>query len=60
MNPEMIPMLIQQGFRMIVVTFDVWGFSHFLHENLTKAREAAQKANETNVVVNGHEKAPES
>ncbi|KAI1839848.1 hypothetical protein JX265_009926 [Neoarthrinium moseri] len=44
MAPEMIPMMIQQGYRAIAVTFDVWGFANMVHSNLQKAKEIAQQA----------------
>jgi 4-hydroxy-2-oxoheptanedioate aldolase len=46
---EMVPMLIQQGFRAIVVQFDVWGLAKLIHGSLGQARTAAkQVAAQTN------------
>lgn len=56
LSVDMVPMLIQQGFRAIAVQFDVWGFSKLVHGSLTQARDAAQKvAAETNGKTNGAE-----
>jgi 4-hydroxy-2-oxoheptanedioate aldolase len=54
LNVEMVPMLIQQGFRAIAVQFDVWGLSKLIHGSLTQARAAAQKVGaEANGKSNG-------
>jgi 4-hydroxy-2-oxoheptanedioate aldolase len=51
---EMIPMLIQQGFRAIAVQFDVWGLSKLIHGSLVQARAAAkQVAAESKGTTNG-------
>lgn len=39
---EMIPTLIEQGFRIILVVFDVWGISQMVHGALTQARKLAK------------------
>ncbi|KAJ8111249.1 hypothetical protein OPT61_g6114 [Boeremia exigua] len=44
MSVDMVPMLIQQGYRAIVVQFDVWGLSKLIHGSLTQARDLAKKA----------------
>lgn len=48
MSLEMIPMMIQQGYRAIAVAFDVWGFANLVHGSLEKARGFAQQAGEAN------------
>jgi 4-hydroxy-2-oxoheptanedioate aldolase len=54
MSVDMVPMLIQQGFRAIAVQFDVWGLSKLIHGSLTQARAAAkQVAAEANGESNG-------
>ena len=54
MSVEMVPMLIQQGFRAIAVQFDVWGLSKLIHGSLTQARAAAkQVAADANGTSNG-------
>lgn len=54
MSVDMVPMLIQQGFRAIAVQFDVWGLSKLIHGSLTQARAAAKKvAAESNGESNG-------
>lgn len=46
---DMVPMLIQQGYRLICVLFDNWGIASLLHGNLAKARELAAQ---TDIVPN--------
>ena len=54
MSVDMVPMLIQQGFRAIAVQFDVWGLSKLIHGSLAQARAAAkQVAAEANGESNG-------
>lgn len=54
MSVDMVPMLIQQGYRAIAVQFDVWGLSKLIHGSLTQARAAAkQVAAEANGESNG-------
>lgn len=54
LSVDMVPMLIQQGFRAIAVQFDVWGLSKLIHGSLTQARAAAkQVASEANGESNG-------
>lgn len=43
MSVDMVPMLIQQGFRAIAVQFDVWGLSKLIHGSLEQARAAAKQ-----------------
>lgn len=43
MGVDMVPMLIQQGFRAIAVQFDVWGLTKLIHGSLTQARAAAKQ-----------------
>lgn len=54
---DQVPMLIQSGFRVICVAFDVWAISNLMHGNLTKARgflkEEVEKS-QKKVVTNGH------
>ncbi|KAH8760630.1 Pyruvate/Phosphoenolpyruvate kinase-like domain-containing protein [Hyaloscypha sp. PMI_1271] len=56
--PEMIPGMIQQGFRAIAVAFDVWGFANLVDGGIKKGREFAQQVGEANGVaeVNGKAK----
>lgn len=46
MSPEMIPMMIQQGYRAIAVVFDVWGLANMVHGSLKQGRALAQQAGE--------------
>lgn len=43
LSVDMVPMLIQQGFRAIAVQFDVWGLSKLVHGSLAQARTAAKQ-----------------
>lgn len=61
MSVDMVPMLIQQGFRAIAVQFDVWGLSKLIHGSLTQARAAAkQVASQTNGETEGETKEAKS
>ena len=44
MSPDQIPMMIQQGFRMLTVTMDVWGVVGMVAGALKQARGLAQNA----------------
>jgi len=52
----MIPMMIQQGYRAIAVTFDLWGLANLVHGSLAQGREFAKQAGAANGTANG--KAP--
>ncbi|KAH8901405.1 Phosphoenolpyruvate/pyruvate domain-containing protein [Thozetella sp. PMI_491] len=41
---DMIPTMIQQGFRCIMVLFDVWGIAGLTHGNLSKGRMFAAQS----------------
>lgn len=43
-TPDMIPMLVQQGFAAIAVAFDVWGLAQLVADALKKGREATKAA----------------
>jgi 4-hydroxy-2-oxoheptanedioate aldolase len=43
MAPEMIPMLIQSGYRAIAVEFDVWGFTRLVDSSIKAGREYAKQ-----------------
>jgi 4-hydroxy-2-oxoheptanedioate aldolase len=43
MAPEMIPMLIQSGYRAIAVQFDVWGFTRMVDSSIKAGREYAKQ-----------------
>lgn len=45
-RPEMIPMMIQQGFRIIFLLFDVWGTAGLLHDRMKAARASLEGADE--------------
>lgn len=44
MNVDMVPMMIQQGYRAIAVTFDYWGLTGMVHGLLQKAKGMAKEA----------------
>ncbi|ORY67554.1 Pyruvate/Phosphoenolpyruvate kinase-like domain-containing protein [Pseudomassariella vexata] len=56
MSPEMIPMMIEQGYRCIAVIFDVWGLAHLVHGGVQTARGYAQKAEKADDAAIGHTK----
>lgn len=43
MSTEMIPMLIQNGYRAIAVQFDVWGFTRMVDAALVSGRQHAKE-----------------
>lgn len=60
---EMVPMLLQSGYRAIAVAFDVWGITKLMHGALQEGRQLAialgdAKAN-GNGEANGHAKESE-
>jgi 4-hydroxy-2-oxoheptanedioate aldolase len=42
----MVPMMIQNGYRALAVTFDVWGIANMVKDGMTKARALAQSLND--------------
>ncbi|KAI0121756.1 Pyruvate/Phosphoenolpyruvate kinase-like domain-containing protein [Xylariales sp. AK1849] len=44
MSLDMVPMMIQQGYRAIAVAFDAWGLANLIHGSLVKAKECVQQA----------------
>lgn len=51
MGPGMIPGMIEQGYRGIVVSMDVWGLTGMVHGQVEQGRKEAQelgKSSETN------------
>ncbi|KAL2059763.1 hypothetical protein VTL71DRAFT_10147 [Oculimacula yallundae] len=57
MSMDMVPMMIQQGYRAIAVAFDMWILSNTVHGSIAKGRELAQAAGATNgtAIPNGKE-----
>ncbi|KAK2623714.1 hypothetical protein QTJ16_006895 [Diplocarpon rosae] len=43
MVPEMVPMMIQQGYKAIAVAFDMWGLANVVNGNLQKGRDFARQ-----------------
>ncbi|RSL53692.1 hypothetical protein BHE90_006408 [Fusarium euwallaceae] len=43
MGPGMVPMLIEQGLRAIVVSMDVWGLAGMVHGQVEQGRKEAQE-----------------
>lgn len=39
---DLVPMLIQQGYRAIAVTFDVWGLAGLVANSIKQGREFAK------------------
>nr|1IZC_A Chain A, macrophomate synthase intermolecular Diels-Alderase [Macrophoma commelinae] len=43
LSVDMVPSLIEQGYRAIAVQFDVWGLSRLVHGSLAQARASAKQ-----------------
>lgn len=58
MSLDMVPQLIQSGYRAIAVQFDVWGLSRLLADSLNTAKEHAKtfEGNANGSVPNGNAK----
>jgi 4-hydroxy-2-oxoheptanedioate aldolase len=39
----MIPMMLQQGYKALAVTFDVWGIANMVKDGMDQARAAAEQ-----------------
>jgi len=50
---EQVPMMLEQGFRGIVIFMDVWGISQTVYGNLAKGRDMASKLVTNGEAVNG-------
>jgi 4-hydroxy-2-oxoheptanedioate aldolase len=61
--PQMIPMMIQQGYGAIAVVFDYWGLANMVHSGLKEAKgildnaAAAESKTENGDAANGSAKA---
>ncbi len=53
MSSEMIPMMIEQGYRAIAVTFDVWGFANMVNDGVKNAKAVAQGMFKGKAATNG-------
>lgn len=42
--PDLVPMLVQQGYAVIAVAFDYWGLAGMVKESLDKGRGYVKKA----------------
>jgi 4-hydroxy-2-oxoheptanedioate aldolase len=40
----MIPMMLQQGYKALATTFDVWGVANMVKDGMTEARAVIEKA----------------
>jgi 4-hydroxy-2-oxoheptanedioate aldolase len=43
-SPDMIPMLVQQGYSGIAVAFDAWGLAKLCADALKKGRDAVEES----------------
>ncbi|KAJ4328845.1 hypothetical protein N0V84_000632 [Fusarium piperis] len=43
MSPDMIPSMIEQGYRALVVSMDTWGFANMVHGLVAQGRNAAKE-----------------
>jgi 4-hydroxy-2-oxoheptanedioate aldolase len=39
----MIPILLEQGYKALAVTFDVWGVANMVKDGMTEARAVIEK-----------------
>lgn len=53
MAPEMIPMMIQQGYKAIAVLFDMWGLANLVNSGIQKGKEFARQAGDAKANGNG-------
>ncbi len=58
MIPDMVPDMIDNGYRLIITVLDVWGFTNLVNGGLEQGRERLHKMAEAKEMVNG--KAPSS
>lgn len=56
----MIPMMLQQGYKALAVTFDVWGVANMVNDGMNEARaiieqsiDAAKENSHVEQAVNG-------
>ena len=42
-GPAMIPIMLQQGYKALAVTFDVWGVANMVKDGLDGARAISEK-----------------
>lgn len=47
-SPQMIPMMIQQGYMAIAVAFDMWGLAGLVNDAMKGARAIVEQEPETN------------
>jgi hypothetical protein len=50
---DMIPMMVQSGYRAICTVFDVWGIAAMVHGSLATAREFVQEKGVPVMKANG-------
>jgi len=51
----MIPMLLEQGYRIIAVAFDVWGLAGMVADKIKEGRaDASEASTKAKTVSNGH------
>jgi len=54
-KPGMVPMLLEQGYRIIAVAFDVWGLAGMVADKIKEGRANASEAStKAKTVSNGH------
>lgn len=53
-GPAMIPMMLQQGYKALATTFDVWGVANMVKDGMVEARAVIEKAVADAAKENGH------
>ena len=49
----MIPLMLQQGYKALAVTFDVWGVANMVNDGMNEARAIIEQSIDT-AKENGH------
>lgn len=49
----MVPMMLEQGYGVIAVAFDVWGLAGLVQEGLQRARALVEQGGETEGATDG-------
>lgn len=54
-SPAMIPMMLQQGYKALAVTFDVWGVANMVNDGMKEARAIIEQDVAANEKSNGEQ-----
>ncbi len=50
----MIPMMLQQGYKALAVTFDVWGVANMVNDGMNEARAIIEQSIDSAAKENSH------